>query len=153
MSDVDKIISSINSIFGTGHKPVESSVVFSNYWNGQQWAQNPYKDAETNIVGHFLSNKTWQELTHLLGQWYEGRSCLSFLTAEGMAYYLPAYMLFILKETKHELWADFLQTTLFHLTPPKLDPEQYKKYGVSLPADAVIEHQLSEYDKFISLLR
>ena len=120
-------------------------MTFPKYWNGVQYVPIPYPDAEPFEVARFLSNKPWQALATDLKSWRDRCVCLSCLTAEGLAYYLPAYLIFVLRETQDPYWGDVLETTLFRVSPVAIIQTPNE------PAQ-VFQSRMAKFNAFVHLL-
>ena len=139
------LIASVHSAFPSTPRPPDEAVTFTKYWNGVQYVPIPYPDAEPFEVARFLSNKPWQALATDLKSWRDRCVCLSCLTAEGLAYYLPAYLIFVLRETQDPYWGDVLETTLFRVSPVAIIQTPNE------PAQ-VFQSRMAKFNAFVHLL-
>lgn len=145
MDRTDYLIAAVNSAFPSIPSPPDDALVFTQYWDGNQWVPIPYPNAEPYEVGQFLRNRPWQDLATDLKSWRNRSVCLSCLTAEGLAYYLPAYLVFVLRETQDPYWGDILETTLFNLTP--IEPSRAPTGQLQ-----IFQLRSATFNKFVRLL-
>lgn len=93
-----------------------------------------YVEDECYLVNTYFKDKAWPEITcQGLRDDYPGPgdACLSFMTAEGAAYYLPAYLLIYLNDNKE---ADVIaDTPIYFLCPndiPNTDEWQLERHAL-----------------------
>ena len=108
-----------------------------------------YDDYEGHAVARFHRGKHWEEITlgHLRED-YEGdaTACLAFMTPEGWAYYLPAYLLVALD------WEDsgaIGDAVIGSLTHPRARATAYARVAddLGLDREEVLAGQTARFDE------
>lgn len=133
---------------------------------------------EGTYVANFFRGKRWQDVTYpAIRQGYEGPdyALFSFMVPEGLAYYLPAFLVMALELNRSDpspdgdVFSTFIESLCFHLTRPSPNSlnEQYEmvkgllevpdeiKESLRNPSEAARQAErtlVAEHDRLVELL-
>ena len=137
----DEIVDAIRTAFADVTKGISlrQADVWDNYGTDGDFKQAGKLDTDTN----------WQEVPDERLEVHG--SSLSFLTPHSFKYYIPAFMIWTLKNFRTD-YSGAMDDTLRSLTPPKLDPKWDYEFKVEnlekFPYDCWRREQLERFAKF-----
>jgi hypothetical protein len=91
MSTKDHLLQNIYTVFKNSSKPDKNNIVRG-------------ESLEAKMIKYYLAPRTWQEVDVQVLSNYDQRADLSamtaFLSSEGLRYYLPSFMVFVVLQNK-----------------------------------------------------